>query len=467
MNIATTALQIMFGATPKGAHDRILLKEYLDEQWQQSITWVDPFKGSDLCVSLSINQNILDSFSSKSYGKKVENDNISFLKFDQISIPAIFSEGHASSVTSEFHFDRFRVQFFIENSDYCLMVSLGRIPLFAYSFTQNVAVFLSAYREKSFNILRSIIVKMVENNFLSDDLFSAPSQKDRRALVIADERPTHFLRQTMGFLDLYIDTHIVPFLRLGGELFVVRDRCFVDPTDIYPQLNCGTIVYLNDAVAALRNVPGLRLMRRVYRGETQSLTWANKILVGAQVNDSILKVLIAVDAEKSRFLNQSACLSQVISYLHRKAVDSGRKLSISWDGWTVTPFGLGSLDKQMISRVEDTISSIEIDPTITSELLFDLPVKEKINKISSCNIAITPHGTAALIPSRIVKIPTITYHVAESMLIKDDVDVDTYYPVEGHYIEEASGFENFPPHRRKFSVDPAGIISSIAKLPAY
>jgi len=408
------------------------------------------------------------------FSKKVMDDHMAFMRGEEMTLPSLKNPGSSVNVCSECHFFRFSLSFFVDDGDHCIFVTASTMPLFIFNLNTSTLHFTTWYRGSSKRDLIAILAHIFWKNVSYKTLFSPPRSSERRALVVGDPRPTHFIRQSLAYVEWALDEHILPFLDAGGEIWIVRDHCFVDPASIFPQLHRGRIVYTNEAGACLQFGFGTRHMRRIYRVdlESTSMDFATRMLQQyespQQQDQAQFRCLISLDLEKGRFLNQEECLPKIVDFLAQKAKQKGRKLTLVWDGWTLKPFNISDeKDNKIIAKAISLINNFNIDNKIENMFIFNKTFDEKMKSARSCNLAITTHGTAALLPCRLLKIPTVTYHVSAAMGYTEEVDPDASFPVSQEFIQEELAEEGTPVNRRRFSVDPEGIFQAIARSSAF
>lgn len=444
--------------SPRLPYEKV--KRELDQRLPPVLTYVDHFAapvepGGPAAA-------LVEACASPRARNRMEEAALAFLRFEDLEAPSIQEPGAFRPITAECHFGRHHAMFFVDAGRPSIMVALARTLLFSIDLSTKTVTFLSRYREQTFTILRSLLATLYRRGVAYEDVFSPPPPGAGRALVIGDERPTHFLRQSMGFLEARHD-EVLSFLKSGGELWVVRDQAFVDPADIFPDLRAGKIVYTTVAEAFAAFDWGPRFMHRVYRHTIDSMSWARGGFLGERPREENaasrpLRLFVSIDAEKSRFLNQVECLSAVLA----RFAEAYGDFEVVWDGWTLKPSAIDARDREMLGRIRETVALIEKPAALKAETAaYETPLGEKLAQIAACDLAICPHGTAALLPSRGYSIPTVTYHVRACMQGLLEVDKKAFFPVEAAYIEEYAEQEGWLVDRRHFKVDPVGVLKAI------
>ncbi|WP_454918614.1 hypothetical protein [Xanthobacter sediminis] len=419
----------------------------------------DPYALSE--PTLNIKNTIYDK---KYFTRKIQEDHLAFMRSETLYLPSLKISGANVRACSECHFSRFSVVSYVDFDDPCLLILVATMPLFIFNLNTRTIHFTTSYRAYPESDLIAILSYIFWRQISYDTLFLVQTSVERRAIVIGDNRPTHFIRQSLGFIDWALEAHILPFLSSGGEIWIVRDQCFVDPTSIFPQLHRGQITYLDDSNANLQYGRGIRQMRRIYRVEPQftDLNFAASMTKEGggfySGEESKFYCLISLDIEKSRFINQESCISEIIKYLMDLSTSRNKQLSIIWDGWTLKRFGLPDRkDKDVIQRLKSTIQNMDLPRDMEQEFIFDKTFDEKLRCAAKANLAITTHGTAALIPCRLLKIPTITYHVSAIMERREEIEPTSFFPVSEEFISEDPTEMNVPADRRHFSLNPEGV----------
>lgn len=411
------------------------------------------------CFNKKIQESIINYYGSDAFASfnSLQNDN--FLKFKALEIISPFT-GRQIRLSSECSFGRFRLSFFEEDGYPCVIVWIGQKPIFCFDFLRKIAIDLFNSKENIFAIIRDIIYYILINKIDYSTIFDF-NDESKRLFVIADERPTHFFRQTLGYIDVNINK-IIPFIENGGGFLIIKDRCFIDPVKIFSEIKNSDFAYVSDKTASLNISKDVKYSRKFYRTSDESLCWLNRILA-KKSNDRIDNSIIfhlCLDVEKNRFLNQIDVFRGVFDFLNIFASLKNKDIKIFVDGWSIKDFGVSGRDKEIFEKIDHCFNEINKGFNFDYEEIYSLDFVKKINKISMSNFSICTHGTAALIPSKILKKPTITYHVKEVMLGEMEFDSQSSYRVDECYIKEF-GDQGLPIDRRNFSVDPQGVIEKL------
>lgn len=411
------------------------------------------------CFNKKIKDSIINSYGSESFATFNASQNDNFLKFKALEIISPFT-GKKIRLSSECSFGRFRLSFFEEDGFPCVIVWIGQKAIFCFDFLRKIAIDLYESKENLFAIIRDIIYYILINKIEYSTIFDFNADS-KRLFVIADERPTHFFRQTLGYIDINIDK-IIPFIENGGGVLIIKDRCFIDPVKIFSEIKNSDFAYVSDKAASLSISKDVKYSRKFYRTTDESLNWLNRI-VAKKSNDEVDNFLIfhlCLDVEKNRFLNQIEVFREVFDFLKVFSTLKNKEIKIFVDGWSIKDFGISGKDKEIFEKIDHCFNEINKDFNFKYEEIYSLDFVKKINKISISNFSICTHGTAALIPSKILKKPTITYHVKEVMLGEMEFDSGSSYRVDECYIKECED-QGLPIDRRNFSVDPQGVIEKL------
>jgi len=308
----------------------------------------------------------------------------------------------------------------------------------------------TARYKKSINFLgfkNSIISK-----FLSSDLLGYLCSKKRTAFIIGDDRPTHFLTQTIPFLSSNSD-----FIS-GRTNIVLEDYCFLNPGAL-----CPNIVYQCIPFSTLgrKTINDSLLYIRLYKLQPpcNNLDLAY-LLSSRSCHCEEPGIIISLDIEKSRFLNQLAFYKYLLSQLDAYLSSRNKHAILYIDGWTV-PFTekLSDNDQKIIDRLDSLVSSLTSPAykSLTFQSIYHLAIQNKYKPgIQKCYIG--PKGTASLLPSLFLGIPCFTFGTSSivydhsglprlwGMRSSDDYSI----PIKYIYDDEGSKSAIF--HKQKYSI---------------
>ena len=440
------------------------LRKHILEFLEGEVEFYDPFRDAHSVLS----HWIQDAFASATYQDNLEANHIRFLHHERTMTPSAKQADVWEPITSECHSGRFSISFFLDHGEESFIVNVGRIPLFVFNARQKKLTFTSKYREKTDWILANALAHVKFKEIKNETLFGNPKTLEKRVFIIGDERLGHFMRETLGFIEKHISGSIKTFLELGGETWVIRDRCFVDPARIFPELHNSGLYYTNCRHASFNFELGSRHMHKIYR----SLSTSNEYTARLQKpelrrnqsgEEDLVRALISLDVEKSRFLNQKECLSQVIEFISNEAKKSSKKALFIFDGWTGSPFLETEKDVEMISKLKSLREELtDGNSDINFIDIFGKSADRKIFHLQGCDIAVVTHGAAAYLPSKVLGTPTVTYNTYENMNNYSEVDQRFIYPVRKEYLIEDPSGKNRSKGFQPFSVIPTGIVEAIS-----
>jgi len=253
--------------------------------------------------------------------------------------------------------------------------------------------------------------------------------KPRRALVLGDFRPHHFLSQSLNALDGIVIPRLAEFASKGGIVIIARDGCFLDPRVVFPELRGVPILELDfPRIARFAIEEGYACERFIRIGSETDYGVARRFLDSVAPGDSphpedTFEVWVTLEIEKFRFRNQTEQVAEALVALQRRA---GRRLRVLWDGWTVSAGRLSEKDQRVIAaaqvRIEDILARAAIDCECLP--LFHLELLPKLSRARRARIALAGYGTASMIASRLAGVPTVSYgvknHVGDASLVEPE-----------------------------------------------
>jgi hypothetical protein len=252
----------------------------------------------------------------------------------------------------------------------------------------------------------------------------------RRAFVIGDVRPGHFVRESLAYIDA-AEAELRGFIDRGGLIVTIREWCAMDPLAAFPMLAQGDVLTLGAAQASGTLLDFGIDAHRVHRFKAREdggwlrsrLARLGRLPEPASSSAARFRVLISIDAEKRRILNQVEAFRFVLRRLGAACAARGMALEVVWDGWTVrgTP---NDKDRQVMARIEATIAAIlEEAPVPASRQfrIFGRSSDDKVGAVAECDLVLVTQGTGAVVPSWLLSRPTIVYHVARAVAVRSDV----------------------------------------------
>jgi hypothetical protein len=400
----------------------------------------------------------------------VEASHRDFLDHASVHVPGVTASGMAI-VTAECQFGKRQLCAFTDDVGESLMVRIGNRVLAVYRLATNQlllakgeenAAAASAWMVSALAQIRTLPIGWAH-------LFGPPLASDQRVLLVGDERPTHFLRQTMGFLELESE-RIRRFIERGGQVRLLPRMCFVDPLAVFPELRGGVRLTTHGTLDGLQGIAnGMRIMHRAFRGEQQSVEWARRWVAGFNQPDrnapQAFRVLVSLDVEKDRFVNQREALRWAIRFLDRLARRAGKPLEIMWDGWTIGPDAPLPRDLDIMDDIDALAADLVEGMALSTISGYRMTIPEKLVEMRHCTLALSPQGTAALLPCRILRLPTVTYHAPETVrTVREEIDERAFFPVSDVFLQETPESVHAVRHLKKFFVEPRGIIMKIKSI---
>ncbi|WP_338663557.1 hypothetical protein VQH23_25880 [Pararoseomonas sp. SCSIO 73927] len=288
----------------------------------------------------------------------------------------------------------------------------------------------------------------------------------RQAYVIGDNRPGHFIKQSLAFLDRH-EADLIGFAGRGGLLVQVPDWCAMDPFTIIPALAPLERVSVESAALLDRILAEGWDAHRVYRFSTHANPlWLRRrfeaIAPGEEMGEEALperrfRVMISIDAERQRVLNQEEAFRYVLTRLGEACARDGRDLEVAWDGWTV-PDRPAAKDLEVIERIEGIVARILEGLPVRiarQHRFYGRSAQAKVALTAGCDLAFVTQGTGAVIPCWLLRRPTIVYHVASMVRDRSCLDEGAAFSVDQRAVEEPGDPELVA--RRCFRLAPWGL----------
>jgi hypothetical protein len=320
-----------------------------------------------------------------------------------------------------------------------VLLSVGQEPLCFFYPTEKLILTLSVRQLAATHGVGDFL-----NGFLGQPTLYAEWIK--RALrqglqplyIIGDNRPGHFVKQSLAYLDFHEEA-IASFARKGGMLAVLPDLCAIDPLWVFPKLaDCSRITIRSDQ-ASIRFLRAGFDAYRIYRATTHpDAAWLRKRLEMHNRVSSVaatqrrFKVLISVDAERMRIINQIEAFRFVLRKLGEACADEGSALDVVWDGWTV-PNEPDANDLTVMERIRDQIGQIMADLPVTirnQTVIYDRSSQNKIPEMVDCDLVLVTQGTGAVIPCWLLQRKSITYQTPTVMADRSCIDESVTFNVD-------------------------------------
>jgi len=381
----------------------------------------------------------------------------------------IVINGTTYKITSELYFGAYQVMFSLFEEEPVVLVRCG-VRLIGFVYIKSLTYFHTASKEKA-EKFATIFVKIffhLKHNCINK-LFSENPQK--RVLIIADDRPSHFIRQAIGGVYL-LREYLSNFTNKNGQIFYLEDKCLVNPRVAFGESVKNDISAKYEEDVYLSGVGDSMLIHRIYRSSIESVEWMRYYLneLNLKTENSIsstktksLCLLVSLEVEKSRWLNQQEQVSLLIKRINLLSIRYKLKLVIYVDCWTFSDFATDAEINQsnVVKRADSIVEAIQEHSGCKLHRIYTKRFTDKVIEIAGIDIAITPHGTAALIPCKILKKPTITFGSKAQLKHTEDLDMNCWFPLSGEFIDEDKGNDGigFPLH--KYCVSSHGILKQI------
>lgn len=281
-----------------------------------------------------------------------------------------------------------------------------------------------------------------------------------RAFVLGDPRPGHFIKESLAYLDV-AEAELRQFIGSGGTVVIIEDWCAMDPVAIFPWLTEGRLLRVPSRQAPARLMDLDLDAHRVFRYRTHEHGAWLRDRAGVQERfapDGRFRVMISLDAERERVINQVDLFRFVLCRLVQICRPHGLAVEVVWDGWTVSGEA-SERDREVMARIETLIVAI-LDglpsPVGSGTRIFGRAAHEKIAEIARCDLVFVTQGTGALLPSWLLNRPTVVYNIASRIGNRSDLSEDRVFQVHQHaIIEDASAASGSAGSR--FAIAPWGM----------
>lgn len=344
-------------------------------------------------------------------------------------------------VIGELVLDAHQILVAMQDGALCFFLLAGRIPQGVYYPARDLFLVLNPYplnhRASVWRVLNFLLPRPLPfARWLARALRGAL----RPAFVVGDMRPGHFLKESLAYLDAREEA-LLGFLDRGGLLALITDWCAMDPLALLPSLRRGDVLLLRSVRAAERCLDLGLDAHRVFRTKSHpDAGWLRRRLgvVAHQPDPARFRLLLSVDAERGRVLNQVEAFRFVLRRLRAACRARGMALDVVWDGWTV-PNLPGERDLAVMAKIEAAIAAITAAPDAAPDSetrIFGRSFAAKVPDIATCDLAIATQGTAALLPSWLLERPTIVYHAASQVPNRSDLAAHSVFQLDQRAVIE-------------------------------
>jgi hypothetical protein len=374
----------------------------------------------------------------------------------------------AVPVLGEFLADTHQIYLALHEGELFFFIFVGRLPQGVYYPARDLFLLLRPnWLDPANAVWRLLRVFLAEPVRFARFLARAMQGQLRRGFVVGDPRPGHFLKESLAYLDA-AEPQLRGFVARGGLLVLIGDWCAMDPLAVLPELGRGDVLTVNSPDAALGLLDMGVDAHRVYRFKThEDPAWLRRrfgLLPGAASADATrFRVMLSVDAERQRVLNQVEVFRFVLRRLGEDCARRGETLEVVWDGWTV-PRWQNDKDRMVMARIEARIADItqDLGVAIARHIpIFGRSSFAKVAEIASCDLVLTTQGTGALLPSWLLERPTIVYHVAAMVPNRSDLSEATVVQLDQRaVIEESAGAAE---HGSRFTLALWGVDDALVR----
>lgn len=374
-------------------------------------------------------------------------------------------------VLGEVMLDASQVYLALHEGELCFFVFVGRIPQAVYYPARDLFLVLHAFPLNHPDRLMRLL-KLLLGHPLPFARFLARALRGelRPAFVLGDARPGHFVKESLGYLD-WAEAEVAAFLARDGLLALVTDWCAMDPLDLFPALHRADILMVNSARAGLRFLEMGIDAHRVIRTKGRNGSGWLRRRVGLDVaspgaaprDPARFRVMISLDAERQRILNQVEAFRFVLRRLGTACAAAGLALEVVWDGWTMSHVP-NEKDRVVLARIEALVAKITDGAGVTiaaQHRVFGRSFTGKLPEIAPCDLVLVTQGTGALMPSWLLERPTIVYHAAQHVKNRIDLADHGVFQLDQRAILEEP--PTVPPQGPRFAIALWGLDDALVR----
>jgi hypothetical protein len=350
--------------------------------------------------------------------------------------------GKVVTATKSQVFRKYHFHFFTGPSGPGFVMCIGSRPQAIFYLTRKTWIDIRNHNDDHYAVLRQCLATVARLNRTFYRYLSEPAGVEV-ACIVGDERPTHFIRESLGGLQDYVDKgEITAFWDAIDYLIVPADNSFILTDELFEVPSHVKVIYagmndLNQIIAA-KNLFTYRLMRsgsymtdnlreRLTRyGDEASpaLNWPEVAKV--KDGDEYRTAWFGVEIEKGRLKNQREVFASFLAVLRDRF---GDKVRLIIDGWSPSPIFLTKKDERIMASIRQFSREMMRETGIQFDVIeaFNMSYRDKIKLAGQIDFFVTMHGSAAIVPSLIRQKPGITYHSAWGMTIDHEVWTPTLY----------------------------------------
>ncbi|MBP0444989.1 hypothetical protein J8J14_09355 [Roseomonas sp. SSH11] len=388
------------------------------------------------------------------------------------TIPSPLSGGEAS-ILGSLPLAQYQVTPCLDDGRLIVLIGIGYMPVGLYHPAENLFLVLTDYRLPMRQVLGTFLGHFLHHpRPWRDWLWRARATGLRRAYVIGDNRPSHFIRESLAYLDAQEEA-LLRFGRGGGLLVQVTDWCAMDPFAVIPALAPLDRLMLKGAVLTETLLEAGYDAHRVYRTNIQpGGDWLRRRLASrigpddGPVTGRRFRLAISLDAERQRVVNAVEVFRFVLARLGEACARDGSALEVVWDGWTVSGEA-GPRDREVIDRIETMIAEITADLPVAIAAqyrIFGRDALAKLPELAGCDLVITTLGTGGVVASWLLRRPAIVYHVASAASNMADLDPATVVQVDQRAVGEPPPGDPLAGRHQRFTLALWGMEDALRRV---
>jgi hypothetical protein len=373
-------------------------------------------------------------------------------------------------VLGEIMLDATQVYLALHGGELFFFVFVGRIPQGVYYPARDLFVVLHTHPLNHPDTLTRLLKLLLAHPLpMARFLARALRGELRPAFVLGDVRPGHFVKESLGYLD-WAEAEVAAFLARDGLLALVPDWCAMDPLDLFPALRRADILMVNSARAGLRfvemGIDAHRVIRtkgRVGSGWLRRRIGLGDAAPAAPRDAARFRVMISLDAERQRILNQVEAFRFVLRRLGTACAGAGLALEVVWDGWTMSHVP-NEKDRVVLARIEALVAEITGGAGVAiaaQHRVFGRSFTAKLPEIAPCDLVLVTQGTGALMPSWLLERPTIVYHAAQHVKNRIDLADHGVFQLDQRAILEEP--PTVPPQGPRFAIALWGLDDALVR----
>ncbi|MFN4297764.1 MAG: hypothetical protein ACK4FB_13090 [Brevundimonas sp.] len=333
--------------------------------------------------------------------------------------------GKILASTKSLIFRKYQLFFFSFKDEPIILGCLGSKPMTLMYPSRRVMIDIVKNKEDPYNFVNAA-VRLVRSCGLDFYRHLSVNRPSKTACVVGDERPTHYLLESLGALQKLEETdRLARFWKTLDYLIVPTDYAFIPADELFNVPSSVQVAYVPLAdvnrLAIDRNLFVQRFMRS---GHNMSESLRKRVVDYADRTSRALEwpdtrkalrhadhitVWFSVEIEKGRIQNQAEVFHELLSVLTARFDDRFRLIV---DGWSPMPLSAAPKDKFIAGKVREFMReqmALAPQPVEVIEA-FTLPYRDKLKLCGEADFFVSMQGAAALVPSGLRHKPGVTYH---------------------------------------------------------